>query len=172
MKRVFLPLCLALIFAACKEEHNSEITAQDGEVVSTVSANDQSERALQEELKDIQEAENRRLDELKQSSTSLTFDKLRHDFGNVLPDTDNTTLFTVTNTGDKPLIIQDVSASCGCTTPKKPDAPIPPGKTDVIEVTFHPKPGQVNEIVKTVTVTANTVEKIHTLEIRAFVKEK
>ena len=54
--------------------------------------------------------------------------------------------------------------------PKKPEGPILPGETDVIEVKFHPKPGQKNEIIKTVTVTANTVEKIHTEEILAFVK--
>lgn len=172
MKRIFLPLLAAGLMVACQNEKEAEITAQDGEVVSSVSANNnQSEKELQEELKEIQKEEQQRLQELKESSTTLKFDKLRHDFGNVLPDSDNTTEFTVTNTGDKPLIIQDVSASCGCTTPKKPDGPIAPGKSDVIEVTFHPKPGQVNEITKTVTVTANTMDKIHTLEIRAFVKE-
>ena len=54
--------------------------------------------------------------------------------------------------------------------PQKPEGPIAPGKSDVIKVTFKSKPGQENEIKKTVTVTANTEEKIHLLEIRAFVK--
>ena len=89
----------------------------------------------------------------------------------MLPDSDNTTVFTVTNTGDKPLILEDVSASCGCTMPRKPEKPILPGESDVIEVTFHPKPGQVNEIKKSITVTANTMKKVHMLEIRAFVKK-
>lgn len=172
MKRIVLIFSATLALTACKEQEDAEITSQNGDVVSTVSANDQSEHALEEELKEIREEEAKRLAEEQASSTSLKFDKLRHDFGDVKPDSDNTTLFKVSNTGNRPLIISDVSASCGCTTPKKPEGPIAPGESDVIEVTFHPKPGQINEIIKTVTVTANTLEKIHTLEIRAFVKEK
>ena len=72
--------------------------------------------------------------------------------------------------GNKPLIISNVSASCGCTMPKKPEKPIAPGKSDVIEVVFKSKPSMKNEIKKTITVTANTIKKIHKLEIRAFVK--
>ena len=166
-----IPLALILLVASCGQG-TDEITSQDGEVTSTISANDQSEQALAEELKEIQKEEQQAMDEQRRSSTTLKFDKLKHDFGDVIADTDNTTVFTVTNTGDKPLIIEDVSASCGCTTPTKPDGPIAPGKSDVIEVTFHPKPSQLNEIKKTVTVTANTMDKVHQLEIRAFVKEK
>jgi PHD/YefM family antitoxin component YafN of YafNO toxin-antitoxin module len=172
MYRTLFFFSAALTLAACQEQEEVEITAQNGEVVSTVSANDQSQEAMEEELKEIRQEEAERLAEEQANSTTLKFDKLRHDFGNVKPDSDNTTLFEVTNTGKRPLIISDVSASCGCTTPKKPEGPIAPGKSDVIEVTFHPKPGQVNEIIKTVTVTANTMEKVHSLEIRAFVKEK
>jgi hypothetical protein len=92
-----------------------------------------------------------------------------HDFGNVGSDSENTTEFIITNTGNMPLIIQDVTASCGCTTPQKPEKPIAPGMTDVIKVTFKPKEGQINEVRKTVTVTANTPQKVHKIEIRAFV---
>ena len=76
--------------------------------------------------------------------TTMSFDKRYHDFGNVKQEVDNTTTFIVTNTGDKPLIIEDVAASCGCTTPQKPTAPILPGKSDKITVTFKSNPGQVN----------------------------
>ena len=48
--------------------------------------------------------------------TSLKFDKMKHDFGKVKEDTDNKTFFTVTNTGQNPLVIESVKASCGCTT--------------------------------------------------------
>ena len=69
----------------------------------------------------------------------MRFDKIVYDYGKIIVDTDNKAFFTVTNTGDKPLIIENVSASCGCTTPKKPEKPIAPGKSDRIEVIFHPK---------------------------------
>jgi hypothetical protein len=86
-------------------------------------------------------------------------------------DTDNKATFVVTNTGDKPLIISDVAVSCGCTTAEKPSAPIPPGKSDKIAVVFHPKPGQLKEQKKSITVTANTMPEIVVLDIQAYVNE-
>jgi hypothetical protein len=35
--------------------------------------------------------------------------------------------FVVTNTGNQPLMIQNIVASCGCTTPEWTKSPIPPG---------------------------------------------
>lgn len=171
MKKVLLSLIVISSLIACGESSTGKITKQEGEVVSSAASGSFSDAELEKELARIEKEENARISKLKATSTSLEFDKERHDFGNVGPDTDNITEFTVKNTGDKPLIIEDVSASCGCTMPKKPEGPILPGQTDVIEVKFHPKPGQKNEIVKTVTVTANTIEKIHTVEIRAFVTQ-
>ena len=105
-------------------------------------------------------------------TTSLKFDKLTHDFGKVKEETDNKTVFRVTNTGNYPLIIDDVKASCGCTTPSKPTKPIAPGKSDKIEVVFHPNEGQLNKQSKTVRVTANTEPKETVLKISAFVEKK
>lgn len=104
--------------------------------------------------------------------TSLKFDKLSHDFGKVKEESDNKTVFRVTNTGKFPLIIDAVKASCGCTTPSKPTEPIAPGKSDKIEVVFHPNVGQLNKQSKTVRVTANTEPKETVLKISAFVEKK
>lgn len=167
-KKIILGLAIFGVLASC--ESNESITEKEGEVKSSLAAADQSPEELERELKQMKKDEENRVLAEKANRTTATFDKLKHDFGDVLPDSDNTTLFTITNTGDKPLIVEDVKASCGCTTPVKPTAPIAPGESDVIEVTFHPKPNQKNEITKTVTVTANTAEKVQILEIRAFVK--
>jgi len=105
-------------------------------------------------------------------TTSLKFDKLIHDFGKVKEESDNKTVFRVTNTGKFPLIIDAVKASCGCTTPSKPTEPIAPGKSDKIEVVFHPNVGQLNKQSKTVRVTANTEPKETVLKISAFVEKK
>lgn len=105
-------------------------------------------------------------------TTSLKFDKLSHDFGKVKEESDNKTVFKVTNTGKFPLIIDAVKASCGCTTPSKPTEPIAPGKSDKIEVVFHPNVGQLNKQSKTVRVTANTEPKETVLKISAFVEKK
>ena len=104
--------------------------------------------------------------------TSLKFDKMKHDFGKVKEDTDNKTFFTVTNTGQNPLVIESVKASCGCTTPSKPEKPIAPGKSDKIEVVFHPKVGQLKQQNKTIRVVANTDPSETVLNVGAFVEEK
>ena len=106
------------------------------------------------------------------SLTTMSFDKVDHDFGSIKEDTDNKVLFKVNNTGKHPLIISRVSASCGCTSPKKPTAPIAPGKSDVIEVVFHPTNSTQKEQTKTITVEANTDPQITILSIHASVLPK
>lgn len=43
------------------------------------------------------------------------------------------------NTGNKPLIISNASASCGCTVAEKPEAPIAPGGEGIIKAKFDSK---------------------------------
>lgn len=167
MKSLLTCIVCACIFVACNE--GSKAT-QGKEVVSAVAAGNQTDEEIQKELKALQEAERKKIEEEQKNSTTLEFDKIKHDFGDVKPEVQNTCKFKVTNTGKNPLIIESVSASCGCTTPHKPEKPIPPGKSDYIEVGFKSKPGQKDEITKTVTVTANTLPKVSELSIRAFVK--
>jgi len=158
-----------LLLASCGTESSQK---EKGEVISTVVANDENEAELKKDLSDVEKEETKRLADEANNVTSMSFDKLNHDFGNVKEETDNKTVFYVTNTGKKPLIIESVSASCGCTTPTKPEQAIQPGKKDKIEVIFHPKPGQLKEQNKTVTVTANTEPKMVVLNVKAFVEEK
>ncbi|MEI7965232.1 MAG: DUF1573 domain-containing protein [Chitinophagaceae bacterium] len=58
------------------------------------------------------------------------------------------------NTGTKPLVIINTTASCGCTIPQKPERPIAAGDTGVIKVVFDSK-GRVGTAHKTITVVAN-----------------
>ncbi len=58
------------------------------------------------------------------------------------------------NTGDKPLIVSNAIASCGCTIPEKPEQPILPGEIGFIKVKFNSE-NRVGQTHKTVTVTAN-----------------
>jgi hypothetical protein len=167
MKNIWLFIGVSLFVLSCE---NSDSTSKKGEVVSTLVESEQTDAEIKTEIKRIEKEELERIQYELSNKTSMSFDKMEHDFGNVEPNSDNKTVFIVTNTGDKPLIIEDVMASCGCTTPEKPTKPIAPGKSDKISVNFHPKPEQKNEIRKTVTVTANTEPKVEILNIRAFVK--
>ena len=71
--------------------------------------------------------------------------------------------FEFTNTGTEMLVIKNVSASCGCTIPEKPEEPIAPGQTGKIKATFDSRGrGGLNQ--KAITVVANTSETVHTLK--------
>lgn len=55
--------------------------------------------------------------------------------------------FSFTNTDNKPVVIEDVAVSCGCTTPEYSRAPILPGRTGTIRITYDPanRPGPFNK---------------------------
>lgn len=60
----------------------------------------------------------------------------KHDFGKVKQNVPVTYFFEITNTSDKPVVIENASASCGCTVPEKPTQPIMPGKMDKLKVVY------------------------------------
>jgi hypothetical protein len=136
---------------------------------TSIVATEANTKELQESLKDVAEEEKRLAEEAKANMTTMSFNVLNHEFGTVKEDNKHLYNFVVTNTGKKPLFIQDVKASCGCTTPKKPEKAIAPGKSDVIAVEFHPKVGQLGRQDKTVTVMANTNPGMVVLKIGADV---
>lgn len=78
------------------------------------------------------------------------------DLGNIAYGGKAVTTVKIKNTGDKPLIITNASASCGCTVPSWPKEPISPGKTAdlTVEYTTTKKAGAFN---KTVTLNSNAV---------------
>ncbi len=167
--KYLLSVFLYLIICSCKD---NSVNNSDGKISSRIEADQSSESEFRKELEEVDNEEQKRLKELESIQTTMSFDRMKHDFGKVTEDSENRTTFIVKNTGKKPLIIESVSASCGCTTPTKPEKPIAPGKSDKIEVVFHPKVGQLNEQTKTVTVTANTEPSMSVLTVTAFVNPK
>lgn len=85
----------------------------------------------------------------------IKFETQKQDFGTVRQSDPQVKLtYEFTNTGDEPLVIISAKASCGCTRPIYPDAPIAPGEKGVITLKFNPR-AQLGEISKTVTVRTN-----------------
>ena len=140
-----------------KNTDESNLVMEVADDPETIKANEQALK----ELKEQQQME-------AASTTSMKIDKEIHDFGKVVEGVENHCTFTVTNTGDKPLELSDVKASCGCTTPSKPEGPIAPGKSDKIEVGFKPNGKGVSE--KTITITANTDPRITVVKVKADVQ--
>ena len=162
--KFFLLSGLIFSFLSCDNQPKSEAPEP-----SAIVATDENTKELKESLKDVGEEEKRLAEEAAANMTTMTFNELSHEFGTVKEDTKHLYNFVVTNTGKKPLFIQDVKASCGCTTPKKPEKAIAPGKSDIIAVEFHPKVGQLGRQDKTVTVMANTEPNMVVLKIGADV---
>ena len=68
-----------------------------------------------------------------------SFDKTTHEFGTILWKNPATATFKITNKGDKPLVISNVTTSCGCTVTDWTKSPILPGKTGEVSSTFDAK---------------------------------
>ena len=65
------------------------------------------------------------------------FNVEKYDFGKIKQNVPATYTFEVTNKTDKPLVIENAHATCGCTTPEYQKDPILPGKTAKIKVGYN-----------------------------------
>jgi hypothetical protein len=79
--------------------------------------------------------------------------------------------FTFRNRGTADLIIQDATASCGCTVPRWEKEPVKPGRAGTIEVIFDSS-GRKGIQKKTVTVYSNATERVSNLTIVAEITGK
>jgi len=98
----------------------------------------------------------------------FNFSSETYDFGAISEGEMIDHVFTFTNTGEAPLIIQSASASCGCTVPSYSREPVPIGGTGEIAVRFNSK-GKKGNQAPTVTVTANTYPKVTKLRLKGSV---
>ena len=78
------------------------------------------------------------------------------DFGDIPQGIPVTHIFEYTNSGKQPLIVSQVTASCGCTTPTWTKEPVMAGKTGTISVTYNAV--KEGSFTKTVTALSNTGE--------------
>lgn len=103
------------------------------------------------------------------ATTKMQMAATEHDFGKFKEEAGRQTFdFTLTNTGTEPLVIKNVVASCGCTTPEWTKQPIPAGAKGKVTAIYDPKdrPGQFN---KTLTVYTNTKPEVTVLVIKGEV---
>ena len=79
-----------------------------------------------------------------------------HDFGKIPQGRPATYVFEIVNTGKEPIKLDDVHASCGCTTPQWSTEPIAPGATAKITVGYNAYAEGPFE--KTITLTYNKTQ--------------
>lgn len=66
----------------------------------------------------------------------IQFEKTEHDFGIIMQGEKVSYTFKYKNIGNSDLIINNATASCGCTVPHFSREPIAPGQSGEIEVVF------------------------------------
>ena len=91
------------------------------------------------------------------------FNTEKHDFGKIKQGVPVTYFFEITNISDKPLVVENASASCGCTVPEKPEKPINPGATAKIKVQYNA--AAVQPFTKDVYIKLAGIEQPKTLHI-------
>ncbi len=91
--------------------------------------------------------------ESKDIKTEVATDKVAISLGDFDWQKEQKAIFTLKNIGDKLLIIQDVSTSCGCTSVNYPKAPIQPHGEISLEVVY--KADHPEHFSKTITVYCN-----------------
>lgn len=70
-------------------------------------------------------------------NSKISFSKLEHNFGSSPTGKPVTYEFEFTNIGNKPLILSEVKASCGCTTPSWTKEPIMPGQKGTVKAQYN-----------------------------------
>ena len=107
----------------------------------------------------------------EQLGNGLTIDKHIHDFGDILLEKGPVSCtFTLKNTGSKPMVIYNVTTTCGCTEAEWTREPVKAGGTASITVSYTNNEGPY-PFDKTITVYASDSKPI-LLKIRGICREK
>ena len=162
MRFSFTTLTMAALlvgFSACNEGGSDTVTSKAIETAPETPVNAKPEKFAPAKAQAEKPAG---------PTTTMVFDSYEHDFGTMDEGDAVTHVFSFTNTGSEPLILDKCKGSCGCTVPQCPKEPIAPGANGEIEVKFNSK-GKKNNQTKTVTINANTDPGQTILKIKAFV---
>ena len=145
MKILLYTILLAGLAAACN-------TSGDVKALTGDSKSDKDQKAYPGEKTTIEW-----LDSVKNMGTITAGDSLKISF-------------RFKNTGDKPLVIETVQPSCGCTVADYPKDPIAPGGTGEITGAFNSN-GKEGLQRKSMTVLANTARQSYTLQFEVTVNK-
>ena len=122
MKKLVLIFGVGALVAAC--------SSSDKKAADSGNADDSTRNLTAEEKqKAIADSSN--------FTTLEWLDPVTKDLGKLVKDQSIEISFRFKNTGDKALIIENVSAQCGCTIPEKPEQPVAPGEEGVIKARYN-----------------------------------
>ena len=154
MKKAFIILIAGISLAACKTGDKKSLENKDGDQhVKDSIAQIEKEKALADTA----------------NFTSIQWlDSTYLDLGKVDEGKQVDVAFHFKNSGTKNLVIADVTASCGCTVPEKPEKAFSPGEEGVIKARFDSR-DKKGEVRKMVYVSSNTTPNPQELTFRVEV---
>jgi hypothetical protein len=160
MKKILLLALPTLLLFSCNETGNTQISSRIATETPTIVKGENNTNL----------AAKKQIETPAGKLSSMEFEEMEFNYGNIFYPSDNLHTFRFKNTGDEPIIIVSAKASCGCTIPKKPEEPVMPGEYGELDVIFKPKEGQQGTpVTKRITVIANTDPKETYLNIKANV---
>ena len=98
--------------------------------------------------------------------TSASLDRTIHNFGTITKDSISSTVFKVTNNGNKPLLITRISLSCGCTDVIWDKQPIKPGESTIIKAEI--KPNDIGYFSKNLVIYCNSINSPIVLTLKGI----
>jgi Protein of unknown function (DUF1573) len=100
----------------------------------------------------------------------LQFEKETHDFGTIAQGTPVSYEFKFKNSGNQPVVLSNVVASCGCTTPEWSKEPVLPGKSAIIKAGYNA--AAMGAFNKSITITSNAANSTQVIFIKGTVVDK
>jgi hypothetical protein len=108
-----------------------------------------------------------------QKQAEIKFEKLTHNFGKFSSKSPVvSTVFSFTNVGEQPLVINQAVASCGCTVPEYTKEPIQPGEKGEIKVTYNGTGKFPGHFKKSITIRTNGVVEMTRLYIEGDMEDE
>jgi hypothetical protein len=117
----------------------------------------------------VQAQETKKESPKQYKGAEISVDKTTYDFGKLKMGEVKEGLFSFTNIGVKPLIIEDVIASCDCTVMSWTQTPVMPGQKGTIKATYTAK--NVGPFNKRITVLSSAESERMILYIKGEVAE-
>jgi hypothetical protein len=102
---------------------------------------------------------------------AFDFQTMEYDFGTIPEGEVIEHVFSFKNSGQAPLVISNIQASCGCTSPDWTKTPIKPGDEGFVKVVFN-SAGKTGVQSPTVTIQANTTPNVTRLRLKGTVNQR
>ena len=169
MKKILIVFAAAITIISCSEADKTAEANSSSTAAATTEATS-TETAMATTTTTNTAAQQNTVDPASMTKVEW-LDGIDKNFGKMKEGDNLEVSFRFKNVGDKPLIISNVTAACGCTVPEIPKEPFAPGQTGVIKASFNSS-GKPGAQTKQVYVTANTDPGMTTLTFHTEVKAK